>query len=322
MRIIFTLLLLSSFLTIHTQTTADFENLLSQSESFFNGSDASGGFESGNVWLQNIYVDDPDYPYWAGWSVSNITDTTTAGYENQYSCIVGSGVNDSETYAVAYAATTSLLNTTGMAEGGTLEGCYITNSTYTYLSMRDGDPFTSKFGGEDGTDPDYLYVTIKEYGNRAVTQDSINIYLADYRSDDPAQDYLLDEWLFVDLTVFENVDTLSFTMYSSDVGAFGINTPTYFCLDNLITTDMALTNVAEISFADLPNVYPNPTEGLIRFPITATEYELRDLEGRLIKFVTNSPRDTMTLEELDSGIYLLRWKDTNSNEYLNKIVRI
>ena len=44
-----------------------------------------------------------------------------------------------------------------------LNGFYVTNATYTYLSMKDGDGFTKKFGGAHGMDADYFKLII--YGN-------------------------------------------------------------------------------------------------------------------------------------------------------------
>jgi hypothetical protein len=35
------------------------------------------------------------------------------------------------------------------------QGVYVTNTTYAYNSMRDGDMFAKKFGGPTGNDPDW-----------------------------------------------------------------------------------------------------------------------------------------------------------------------
>jgi len=97
----FTVLLLvclSNFLM--AQTTADFEGLLTQPETFLNGIDGNGGYASGNIFLPNIY--DDIWDSWTGWSISNTTDTVTSSFVNQYSSISGSGNGGSEGYAVAY----------------------------------------------------------------------------------------------------------------------------------------------------------------------------------------------------------------------------
>ena len=58
-------------------------------------------------------------------------------------------------------------------------------------------------------------------------------YLADYRSTDSAHDYIVDDWTWVDLSGLGTVDRIEFTLSSSDVGSFGMNTPAYFAMDCL-----------------------------------------------------------------------------------------
>jgi hypothetical protein len=60
----------------------------------------------------------------------------------------------------------------------------------------------------------------------------VEFYLADFRFADNSQDYILDSWGFVDLSALGTVDFLEFDLSSSDNGAFGMNTPGYFALDN------------------------------------------------------------------------------------------
>ena len=109
----------------------------------------------------------------------------------------------------------------------------LTNTTYAALSMRDGDSFAKRFGGVTGDDPDYLFLTItgKDAGNGDTG--TIDFYLADFRFADNADDYILDDWTFVDLSSLGAVSSLEFTMTTTDVGQFGANTPLYFAIDNI-----------------------------------------------------------------------------------------
>src|SRR5690554_4768429 len=86
--------------TLKAQTTVDFEDLSLPAavDTFYNGSDEAGGFTSGGVTFGNAY--NTEWGSWSGFSYSNITDNTTAGFANQYSAIPGVGVNSSENYAV------------------------------------------------------------------------------------------------------------------------------------------------------------------------------------------------------------------------------
>ncbi|MCK5465313.1 MAG: hypothetical protein KAI95_19935, partial [Bacteroidales bacterium] len=51
---------------------SDFENLDLDPESYWNGSDGSGGFSSGLALFQNLY--NPDFFSWEGWAYSNMSD--------------------------------------------------------------------------------------------------------------------------------------------------------------------------------------------------------------------------------------------------------
>jgi len=261
---------------------------------------------------------------WSGWAISAATDTTTPGYTNQYSSITGAGVDGSRTYATTFVAGESLIATTGAAKGGVVDGFYINNATYTYLSMKEGDDFAKKFGGEDGTDPDYLYVSIKEYGNRNVTNDSIIFYLADYRSDNPAEDYIINEWTYISLESFNNVDTLSFTLHSSDTGANGMNTPGYFCIDDFTTTDMALTSVEEPSDIST-HVFPNPTTGQVRIesPESVKSIIIYDYQGQNKMSFRDLNQDfSMDLSALQSGSYFLEIQGQDGYRTTQKIIKL
>jgi hypothetical protein len=104
-------------------------------------------------------------------------------------------------------------------------GASFANTTYSALAMRDGDPFSKKFGGVSGTDPDFLLLTIQGFAGGSATG-ALSLYLADYRF---ANDYILSGWNFVDFSPLGQVDELQFSMTSSDPG-----TPTYFAMDNFL----------------------------------------------------------------------------------------
>ncbi len=112
-------------------------------------------------------------------------------------------------------------------------GALITNTTYAALSMRNGDQFAKKFGGADGNDADFFKLIISGYSGGIATGNEVEFFLADYRFGDNSQDYILDDWTFVDFSALGTADEVRFDFASSDTGMFGINTPKYFALDNL-----------------------------------------------------------------------------------------
>ena len=285
------------------QTTADFENFNIGLDSALNNSGTNNGFAAGNIFLPNEY--NPSWNAWSGWAISSKRDTITAGYLNDLSAITGTGHN-STTYAVTYVPDFSIVRLQGDALGGIVNGFYITNATYSYLSMRDGDAFAKKFGGVTGDDADYLLLTIKKYKDGVLSTDSVNFYLADYRFTDNSQDYIVDDWQYVDLTSLGDVDSLAFTLTSTDNGAFGMNTPAYFCIDDLTTADVS-TSTTALPQIDL-TIYPNPATDFIQIKglePTNARYFIFDSQGRLI--AQNQLNDTQVpVYHLPKGNYILK----------------
>ena len=88
-------------LHVQAQVVADFEDITLAPESFYNGSDGAGSFTSRDLTFSNSY--NATYGSWSGFAVSNTSDTTTAGFLNQYSAITGAGFDGSGNYGVSYA---------------------------------------------------------------------------------------------------------------------------------------------------------------------------------------------------------------------------
>jgi hypothetical protein len=98
--------------------------------------------------------------------------------------------------------------------------------------MKNGDVVAKKFGGVTGTDPDWFKLTITGSLNGNPSAQSVDLYLADFRSPDTTQHYIVKDWQWVDLSSLGNVNEVQFTLSSSDTGSFGMNTPAYFAIDN------------------------------------------------------------------------------------------
>lgn len=214
--------------------TVTFDDLPLDSSGYWNGSTApAGGPTSNGATFHNDYT--AQYDSWSGFSYSNVGDTTTAGYTNQYSSFAGGGAGGSGNFAVAYIYDPAVVTFSGLVDmtGG---GVSVTNTTYAGLSMAQGDSFAKKFGGASGNDADYFLLTIQGYANGAATGTAVNFYLADFRFADNSQDYILSSWKNVDLSPLGQVDEIRFSLSSSDNGQSGMNTPAYFAMDNLTFT--------------------------------------------------------------------------------------
>ncbi len=305
-RIFTSMLWLASLGLGFAQTVADFENFDLSSESFLNGSDGSGGFSSGNVFLSNVY--NTDYDFWSGWAISNTTDTQTPGFLNQYSAITGGGANGSDTYALTFISGESVINLEGDAQA--VEGMYVTNNTYAYLSMQEGDTYAKKFGGDLGDDPDFFLLTIKKYENGVLGDESVEFYMADYRFEDNSMDYIVDEWTYLDLTSLGSADSLQLTLTSSDVSPFGINTPAYVCVDQIETKETTSVKAVELTAV---NIYPNPTTDFISIDNDTNSninYTIFDVYGQLVQQASTALSHTrIGVNNWTKGTYIIQVTD-------------
>lgn len=296
-------------------TFAGFENLALGAEKYYNGSDLKGELLSGNFRFLNSY--NASWGSWSGFAASTTTDTSTPGYTNQYSAITGQGVAGTPTYATVYPAPVS----TVLFKDTLVSGVYVTNSAYAYLSMKDGDQYAKKFGGESGNDPDWFKLTIEGFDSENQSTGKIDVLLADFTDANNANDYILDTWKWVGLESLGRIAKLEFSVSSSDNGLFGMNTPAYFCIDNLNHQVGTFTN-------QLPklqvSVYPNPfTDYAVVSGISdKAKISLTDISGKLIRRVEKvSGNQTIDqLGHLISGIYFLNVTD-NGRSATVKLVK-
>jgi hypothetical protein len=222
--------------------TIDFESLETFNDSgptgdFFNGYAAgaeTGIFETGGL----IF---PTQEFGPGWSYSQVVDNETRGFGNQFAAFPGSGSGGSETYALAFALGESV----SFSSPQPIQSIDITNATFTYFSLLEGDQFANPIGGDDGNEPGFFSVTISGTDADGNETGSFEHFLADFRSDDSEDDFIVEDWQTVDVSDF-NATTLTFTLDGSDTSNGFLNTPAYFALDNVV---VATTPVPEPSTA-------------------------------------------------------------------------
>ena len=223
----------------------DLNELNPSPSTYWNGSDLSGGFTSGRTFFQNAY--DTNYFSWGGFAYSRVNDPTTPGWGNQYAVASGTGFGGTGTYAVAFDSAWDEQDIVTLPTPGMVRGFYVNNTTYAALDMRNGSAYSKKFGGPSGNDPDWFKLTVTGQDENGETVGSVQGYLADFRSANNGQDYIMTDWTWLDCSSLgPRVKTLRFSLSSSDNGFFGMNTPSYFALDNLtlacgpmpVTTDL------------------------------------------------------------------------------------
>lgn len=239
-----------------TAETIDFEDLTLAPNSSWSGPASNGTtvagpfgdviqgtFSSNGVTFGNTY--DPTFGSWGGFAYSNTSDTTTPGFGNQFSAYSGSGRGPGQdNYGVAFGhhdigsvfgapafdpqslSQLSELPHFDIPTGEQIDGAYLNNTTYAALSMLNGDAFSKQFG-----DGDWFKVTA--YGSDAsglVLSNSVDFYLADFLS--PSHS-IVSDWTFMNLSTLKDAQTIYFNLTSSDVGAFGMNTPAFFAIDDI-----------------------------------------------------------------------------------------
>ena len=99
---------------------------------------------------------------------------------------------------------------------------YVNNNVYALNSMTKGDAIAGDpFGAED-----YFTLTITGSLEGKAVNAKVDFDLARGTN-------IVTDWTYVDLSALGKVDEISFTMTGSRTGDYGLNTPTYFCIDNL-----------------------------------------------------------------------------------------
>ncbi len=211
--------------------TINFADLSLASNSYWNGSDGSGGFSSGGAFFNNSY--DSDYGSWSGWSYSNVNYSNTSFELDpignpwyQFAAVTGTGVGGNAIYAVGYGNSGMLsdgvLPTIAIPNGMQVQSAMFTNTTYAAASMLNGDQFAKQFGPSD-----WFLLTISGLNSSGSSVGSVNYYLA-------SSGTITTKWQTVNLSSLSLATSLEFDLHSSDTGLYGMNTPAYFAMDDLV----------------------------------------------------------------------------------------
>ncbi len=174
---------------------------------------ASGNYElSQTVAYGGTYV--------TGAVVTNITDTTFKDYKDAYKSIAG-GAKGGKNYVVWYEDGFSG-NAIKLKEAATVAGMYVCNNVYAYNSITKGDAIAGDPFGDD----DWFMLSIGGMLDGKMVNTQVDFYLAKGKN-------VVTDWTYVDLSQLGKVDAIFFTLSGSKTGDWGLNTPTYFCIDNL-----------------------------------------------------------------------------------------
>lgn len=169
--------------------------------------------------------------FWSGFAFSNRGDTTTNSWTNDTSSFSGGGAGGAGNFAVAYWQNYDPAPRIVLPEGLRPESVKLVNTTYTALTIRDGD--LNNFSAKKYGPEDFLSVTFtgnsRADGLGAMTG-TATFFLADFRS---GSNLVVDSWTDFSLASLGQARSIVIDFASSDAGEWGINTPTYVALDDL-----------------------------------------------------------------------------------------
>ena len=246
MRKFYTLIAAAMFcggMSVAETVTVNFEDIDLGENIYDNGVSAGGKFTSGGFDFINTY--NTQYGSWDGFAISKSTSTAfedESFYTQQYNSCVGNGASKSETYAVGYYSawntTTPIAIKNGEGKLFTPQSMALTNAAYTFNNMRFGNSFSKIF-----TEEDELSLTFIGYKSGEPTGTSVTVSLAE-------GGMMLFTWKTIDLSDLGEVDEIRFSMNSTDVGQWGMNTPAYFCIDNF-SAEISNTTSAKAAFVEV-----------------------------------------------------------------------
>lgn len=211
-----------------------FENRLTEAESQY----LSTGTPSSEKFTKETFKDplnlltfDHYYANWgtgysfAGFTYMNKTDNKTS---NSPAPISGKGKTGKVYIAVDSNDYNPAIFTINNPEQYSIKGTWITNSTYAYVGMTQGDGYATAF--KKGS---WYKVTATGYDSQEKEIGKVEISLANYTSDN---DKPVNDWIWFDLSALHNAVKIKFIPSSSDINENGMKTAAYFCLDGITLT--------------------------------------------------------------------------------------
>ncbi len=166
----------------------------------------------------------PAYASWSGFAISNRTATNfkpAASFSeinaDQFNNIVGKAF-DGNNYCVVYTFGEGI----EFKEGVVVKGFYYTNNAWTVDAILNGDGMTEG----NFTKEDWLKCTIAADKADGTTA-TVELVLA------ANGDYIKD-WQYADLSSLGKITKLSFSFDGTKKNDYGLTTPTYICIDNIV----------------------------------------------------------------------------------------
>ena len=190
------------------------------------------------------YEDMSGYDYVYGFTASKINDISEHSplYSFPYACISGGGVEGKDSpYIVGYWDNYYETDTFDgrtcrifAANGAEFkpQSVMVNNTTYVYYALLNGNPGISRpFGYGDS-------LTLIAHGvHPDGTESKAEFQLANIIDSNDVASGIITNWTQFNLSGLGICTGMYFTMESSDTSEYGMNSPSYFCIDKLILED-------------------------------------------------------------------------------------
>lgn len=171
-------------------------------------------------------------------------------------------------------------------------GVYVSLNSWTFYSLLYGDSFARAF-----TNGDKYTLTIHGVAPDE-TEKEVEVTLGSFSNGDLTAS---KGWKYVDLTSLGVVNELYFTIKSTDSGAYGDNTPAYFCLDKLMVKEDTSSAVAHIASSSAVIKYDRASKTV---SVSGADFSaVYDSAGRKVMATEASE---YSLESLSAGIYVIK----------------
>lgn len=206
--------------------------------SLYNGGFALSHYHNmeGDSYLNQLSVYDPSSPSGGNFIVatgySAQTDPSTAVFSDYEGC-AKVYLTDQKGYSVKNIGDATQVF--GDDEDGWFKSVYINNTTYTYLSMLNGNAYSSALNAENKGWFKVQFIAFDEADAKGKPIGYTEVYLANFNKD-LADGYegIIDEWIEVDLSMLPECSVLVVNFVGSDTGDWGLNTPAFCALDNFV----------------------------------------------------------------------------------------
>ena len=166
-----------------------------------------------------------------GFTYTNKTDITTPGFNN-ISAITAKGKNGKVYFTSNSNSFTPAQVTNLNPDKYEFKGAWITNTTYAYLAIKEGNDGSTPSRVKQFSNGDWFKITAVGYQTHGTEIGRVDFYLADYRD---GKTKIVNTWEWFDWSYIEDAAYIQFELNSTDnseyEGVSYMNTPSYFCLD-------------------------------------------------------------------------------------------